>query len=459
METKSNSIAILVLLLFLDFCSYAGAQSLGEQTPSEIVETRVDTESLAIELPSQSSAQPTPAVNQPFYNLLSAPEEPVGGANIRVKSSAPEVGLLVYGRISIDSIVSNGRLLAPYGYIFLGPRFEESQWTNSISARQSTLGFLFTGADFGEFKSLARFETYFLSSVTDANVYGLAQYFLYAKLISDEWAFTGGVTNTLVNPLNPSVLNPAAGSNFGNLGFMRPQLRVERFLKPRDDIQITPQFALSSPVGTDFFQQINISDAGLQLGEENGWPNVESRIGVGLGEKTEGARFRPFEFGFSGAIGELRLTRSDFASPAQRFTTLVWMYGGDVRWQVTDKFAISAEGFYGNALGSYAAGNKQTFNLDSGEGIRASGGFIELEYKPSAKWVYHVGFMHDNPIDDDVPLSGRTYQQNLYSNAMYVHNRFLQVGFEVAHLQSGFKNPINGDNEAWVLQNKVIMAF
>ncbi len=100
---------------------------------------------------------------------------------------------MVYGRISIDSIVSNGRLLAPYGYIFLGPRFEESQWTNSISARQSTLGFLFTGADFGEFKSLARFETYFLSSVTDANVYGLAQYFLYAKLISDDWAFTGAL--------------------------------------------------------------------------------------------------------------------------------------------------------------------------------------------------------------------------------------------------------------------------
>lgn len=454
-----NRIAILLLLLVGSLCPTGLAQSIDEQSSSQIFASGGEPETFELELPSLSPPPSPPVVTQPFYNLLTAPEEPVGGANIRVKSSAPEVGLLVYGRISIDSVVSNGRLLAPYGYIFLGPRFEESQWTNSISARQSTLGFLFTGAEFGEFKSLARFETYFLSSVADANVYGLAQYFLYTKLISDDWAFTGGVTNTLVNPLNPSVLNPAAGSNFGNLGFMRPQLRVERFLKPRDDVQITPQFALSSPVGTDFFQQLNVTDTGLQLGEENGWPNVESRIGVGLGEKAEGARYRPFEFGFSGAVGELRFTRSDFVSPAQRFTTLVWMYGGDVRWQVTDKFAIAAEGFYGNALGSYAAGNKQTFNLDSGEGIPASGGFIELEYKPSDQWVYHVGFMHDNPKDEDVSLSGRTYQQNLYSNVMYIHNRFLQVGFEVAHLQSGFKNPINGDNEAWVLHNKVIMAF
>lgn len=465
---KRTIAAILVLLAWSSVCLHAQAQSNAVLDsppirPNEMVRDDLvaDLDSMSPQMSPQLSmtSEQRTVVNEPFYNLLSAPEEPKGGATIRVKSSSPEVGLLIYGRISIDSIVSNGRLVAPYGYIFLGPRFDESQWTNAISARQSSLGFLFNGPDFGEFKSMARFETYFLSSLADANVYGLAQYFLYAKLVSDDWAFTGGVTTALVNPLVPSVLNPAAGSNFGNLGFMRPQLRVERFFKPSDDIQITPQFALSSPVGTDFFQQFNISDTGVQLGEENGWPNIESRIGVGIGEKAEGARYRTLEFGFSGAVGELRFTRSDFTSPAQRFTTLVWMYGGDFRWQVTNKFAVAAEGFYGSALGSYAAGNKQTFNLDTGEGIRASGGFVELEYKATPQWIYHVGFMHDNPIDEDVPLSGRTYQQNLYSNMMYVYNRYLQVGFEVAHLQSGFKNPINGDNEAWVAQNKITMSF
>lgn len=51
------------------------------------------------------------------------------------------------------------------------------------------------------------------------------------------------------------------------------------------------------------------------------------------------------------------------------------------------------------------------------------------------------------------------YQQNLYTNLMYVHSRYLQVGLEFAQLQSGFKNPINGDNEAWVFQNKIIFKF
>jgi hypothetical protein len=398
--------------------------------------------------------QPTP-----FYNLLAAPEDPGGGTPIRVKSSSPDVGLLVYGRVAIDTITSNGRLLAPYAYIFLGPNTPESQWTNVISARQSTLGFLFTGPDLGDFKTLARFETYFLSNLTDANVYGLAQYYLYAKVFNDDWAFTGGVTNALVNPLVPSVLNPTGGADFGNLGFMRPQLRAERFLRVNENLLITPQFALTSPVGTDFFQTPTTGPDGIQLGEENGWPNIEHRLGFKFGEKETGQRFHPLEFGFSGAIGQLRFSRSDFVNPAERFTTLVWMYGADFRWQITPKWAVMAEGFYGNALGSYAAGTKQTFNTVTGQGVSASGGFVELEYRTSPKWVKHAGFMIDNPLDGDVPLNGRTYQQNAYGNVMYIHNRYLQVGFEVAHLWVGFKGSERQDNSAWVFQNKIIFTF
>lgn len=203
------------------------------------------------------------------------------------------------------------------------------------------------------------------------------------------------MTNSVINPLVPSVLNPAAGSNFGNLGFMRPQLRVERFLELSHDVFMTPQIALASPVGTDFFQQLNVSADGAVLSEENGWPNIEGRLMFAVGEKPPKARYHPVEFGVSGAVGQLRLTRSDLASPAERFTTLVWMFGADWRWQVTDRLALVAEGYSGNAPGSYAGGNKQTFNLDTGEGVRAGGGFAELEYKVTNQWITHGGYMID----------------------------------------------------------------
>jgi hypothetical protein len=412
------------------------------------------------ELPPTAGAMATlTAPPRPFYNLLAATDEPTGGTPIRVKSSSEDVGLMIYGRIALDTVTSDGRLLSPFGYIFLAPGTRESQWTNVISARQSTLGFLFTGPDLGSFKTLARFETYFLSNLIDANVYGLAQYFLYAKLMNDDWAFTGGVTSALVNPRAPSVLNPASGSDFGNLGFMRPHLRAERFLKVNENLLITPQVALSSPVGTDFFQTPTAGPDGIQLGEENGWPNVESRLAFGVGQKPEGSRFHPLEFGVSGAVGELRFSRSNFVDPAERFTTLVWMYGADFRWQITPKWAFTAEGFYGNALGSYAAGIKQTFNTVTGQGVRACGGFMELEYKITPQWITHAGYMVDDPLDRDVAIDGRTRQQNVYGNVLYVHNRYVQVGFEVARLWAGFKGTSRDDNQAWVLHNKIIFTF
>lgn len=455
----NNQVRLCTLLILLWHSTvWAQSSDSGSDSARGLVSDAIDDRVYMI--PNvQGKASSTPSEPQPFYNLLSGQEEPAGGALIRVKSSSEDVGLMIYGRIAIDSVTSNGRLLAPYGYIFLGPDTPESQWTNVISARQSTLGFLFTGPNLGSFKTLARYETYFLSSVTDANVYGLAQYFLYAKVFNEDWAFTAGVTSALVNPRAPSVLNPSSGSNFGNLGFMRPQLRAERFLEVSDSLLITPQVALSSPVGTDFFQTPTSGPDGLLLGEETGWPNVESRLGFGVGEKTEGSRFRPFEFGFSGVVGELRFFKSDLVNPAERFNTLVWMYGADLRWQINPHWAVTAEGYYGNALGSYAAGNKQTFNRNTGEGVRASGGFIELECKFTPQWIAHTGFMIDDPVNKDVPIDGRTYQQNAYGNLMYVRNRYLQIGFEVAHLWAGFQGTAREDNQAWVFQNKMIFTF
>ncbi|MEZ6139757.1 MAG: hypothetical protein R3B84_04215 [Zavarzinella sp.] len=455
--------SLIIALITVGFLTYLPVY--GQSTSNTIPQTTSTPSQMNSENGERISESPEVLqanTNQnaaPFYNLLSSPEEPNGGAFIQVKSSSPDVGLLVYGRIALDTVTSDGRLLSPFGYIFLGPDTPESQWTNVISARQSTLGFLFTGPNLGDFKTLARFETYFLSNVIDANVYGLAQYYLYAKVYNDDWGFTGGVTNALVNPRVPSVLNPASGSDFGNLGFMRPQLKVERFLRIDDLLMLNPQFALTSPVGTDFFQVPTSGPDGIQLGEENGWPNIEHRFGINLGEKEENARFFPLEFGFSGAIGELRFSRSNFISPAERFTTLVWMYGADFRWQITPEWAITLEGFYGNALGSYAAGIKQTFNTQTGQGVRAAGGFAEVEYKFHPQWVTHGGFMIDDALDRDVAIDGRTRQQNAYGNIMYIHNRYLQIGAEVARLWAGFKGDNRLDNQAWVFQTKFIFTF
>ena len=84
---------------------------------------------------------------------------------------------------------------------------------------------------------------------------------------------------------------------------------------------------------------------------------------------------------------------------------------------------------------------------------------MELEYKLNPQWVTHGGYMVDDPLDQDVAVDGRTRQQNVYGNVMYIHSRYLQIGFEVAQLWAGFKGESRADNQAWVLQNKIIFVF
>lgn len=67
--------------------------------------------------------------------------------------------------------------------------------------------------------------------------------------------------------------------------------------------------------------------------------------------------------------------------------------------------------------------------------------------------------MIDDPLDRDVANDNRTYQQNAYGNVMYIHNRYLQVGFEVARVGVGFKGVTREDNRAWVFHNKIIFTF
>ena len=63
----------------------------------------------------------------------------------------------------------------------------------------------------------------------------------------------------------------------GNPGFVRGQFRLERFVNVDPATQVTIQGALSEPVVSSFSPELAFVD-------DNGWPNVEGRVALGLGE-------------------------------------------------------------------------------------------------------------------------------------------------------------------------------
>ncbi len=132
--------------------------------------------------------------------------------------------------------------------------------------------------------------------------YGFLPLQAFGELKNEDWRFAGGLQFDVFAPGVPTMLPFSALAASGNTrNSFRGQLALERFLQPSDDVQWTLQGALSEPVSTTI-------DPTFRINEDNGWPNVEGRIAMGLGrvEGTGLAAMRPFEVGFSGVVGQMR---------------------------------------------------------------------------------------------------------------------------------------------------------
>ncbi len=89
--------------------------------------------------------------------------------------------------------------------------------------------------------------------------------------------------------------------------------------------------ALGDPITTSF------NGGSRNLVEDNGWPNVDMCVALGLGSIREnhGAKERPFEVGFSGVVGEIRRT----GLPTTIYD--VRAVGSDVRVNLSDRAGVT----------------------------------------------------------------------------------------------------------------------
>lgn len=122
-------------------------------------------------------------------------------------------------------------------------------------------------------------------------------------------------------------------------------------------MQWTVQAALSEPVATTL-------DPAFRIIEDNGWPNIEACIALGIGTPdTSGLEpVRPIQVGISGLGGQIRTT----GILANQVVADVWGLGVDLRWQMTSCFGIAGEFYTGQGLGTYGGEILQNINLDSG---------------------------------------------------------------------------------------------
>jgi len=328
------------------------------------------------------------------------------------------------------------------------PGVNEDEFT--VHAKTSSLSLDATGPNLGDFRTSGGITATLLNQLPLRNLSGFFVVRAYADLTSDDWRFRLGRDNDLFSPLNPSTVNMLLQKGAGNLGWFRGQFRVDRFFQVSDRQRWTVSTSLSQPDVTDFLVNPAIR------GSDNGWPNVEGRLGLQLGTPRDGQN--PFEFGVSGLVGQLRAvdpggvfggaTGPIVVVPGQEVSE-IWALNVDAQIH-GERLGARGEFWVGEGAGTYFMAAAQSLNPQTGRPIRAHGGWGEVYYKLTPAHTIHVGFGIDDPRNQDVGATNlanpndpgqNTLNQVAWLTWWYQATSYLRLGFEVSHRKTDYLDP------------------
>ncbi len=383
------------------------------------------------------------------------------GAGALQVTSRENIKIEIFGVVKLDAIYNRERPQAPGVPFFVVPKFAGgfTNHTFDINARQSLLGVLFTGPKIGNFQSAGRISAVFFdpSVVADRNGFLLQQ--SYGELFNDQWRFAAGLQFDVFAPGLPTMLPFSYLGGSGSTGnCIRGQIRVERFFDVGSDSQLTLQGAVSEPLNTAVTPDII-------LDEDNGWPNVEGRMGFGLGKPAPIGLLtqRPVEFGFSGLVGQLRRTAPP-EEPPRRVVSDVWGAAVDVRVNLASRFGFKGEVYTAQGLGNYNAAILQSLDAVTWKAIRSTGGFVEGFVYLTPMLHSHTGYGVDDPDDDDMTaipntLFGRTFNSTFWSNLLWDLDKTFRIAFEVTYRQTEYKEVTNLSNKGFGFHTQFAWTF
>jgi len=412
---------------------------------------------------SEPSSQPAPeprtaigtdAVNPAPVPSLNSPPIPDASPAPSASSYTPGEGVTISmlnntSRLNIGvnlsglAVFSTARPYSPGLPLFLWPASPDGLATNTfdLHARQSTINARFSGPEVFGLTPGGEILTCFMNDNLTSDNYGLLVYYAYGELKNDRMRFAAGLQQDIFNPVGPTILPFSLLYGSGNAGSYRGQIRFERYVYCDDGSQLTLQFGLSEPISTLVRNQVIDP-----LVEDNGWPNIEGRLAFGVGEKQEfmgGRKQRPVEFGVSGVVGQVRITRPIFDPLTfNQVVDDIWGLGCDLEWAVTDRLGMKGELFVGQTLGEYNAGVLQNYNSETFRPIRTKGGYVEIYYYLHPQFHVHCGYGIDNPVASDLAAGQIASNQTFFNTLLWDLSKTVQIGLEVDYRKTNFVSPL-----------------
>ena len=211
----------------------------------------------------------------------------------------------------------------------------------------------------------------------------------------------------------------------GNLWLWIPQVRLSADLPTRGSLRLGAEVSALAPTSGEpqgaFATQPDVA-------ERSGRPYLQGRVrgrwgqGEQLGEVSAGGHY--------GWI----LDATGRRVPSKALAVSVWTPLGP-------RLDLRAEAFTGQALAGLGGGGVGQNMVRDGVPVRASGGWVQLNVRPSSQWEIGGGGGIDDPDDEDLVEASRL--RNVAVEGHITWRRLpAVVGLEVRHLSTRYREPV-----------------
>jgi len=361
----------------------------------------------------------------------------------------------LYGQIKVDMNYDDTRTNATDDAAYVQqekPGFGSDKCF-ALTVRQTALGVNILAPDVAGGKQRGRVEIDFYAPASVENKPEPRMKYAYWELLFADSSLLVGQAPDLVSPGAPNTLNRDHLDNSGNIGYRRPMIRYQRLFKLRGGSTCQNDLAIARGTGGPVSSSSSLDDAA----SDAAWPLLEARSGILIPTSLK----RPVVVGISGHVGqeEYDPTSGTPPVPTSGKGDMYMTYSAGIDWSVplTASLDLAGEVFGGRNLDDFVGGVAQGVNTKLGKPIDASGGWMQVAYKPLKTWTFGLGAGIDDPDNSDLSAGDRTRNTTLFTHAIYAVTDKLSTGLELSYMKTAYKAAPDGDN--FRVQTSLIYKF
>jgi len=341
------------------------------------------------------------------------------------KPSFPITGqfpLEVYGHFRLDTAYDDSRTNSGNTAKYALSGSDEDDDEFNMTARHTRLGLRLNVPETNRIKIDGRAEVDFYGKGDELQNNLRLRHAYFTLQFPDDWTLLAGQTWDVHAPVNAKTLNTAIGWSAGNLGYRRPQLRLEKGFGDGDR-RLLLQMAAARPYASDHDADTH-DDA-----EDAGIPDLQARVSY----RFPGPAGKPITLGLGGHWGQREMDLGGLGD--ENFDS--WSLVLDAHIPLHEMLALEGELWTGQFLEAYQGGILQGFNASDSEEVESRGGFAQLLFTPSKDWKAFAGFGIDDPVDSTV--SKRKQNAMYFVNVRRSLTRNAWIGLEYMRLVTDYK--------------------